>query len=168
MLKYLIDLEKALGTAAGELRAAPGTMARNAAVTAGLVPVTVEGRRVKSVSVSGDGALDIKLEKKKAMVSLPMAGKTEEEILRTMGDMKKRLEGMGYTFVDSFFDGYEEDLAGEEVVQKPLWYLSKSLRKMSECDAVLFAGGWEGARGCQIEHKAAEAYGLEILYGDEN
>lgn len=26
--------------------------------------------------------------------------------------------------------------------------------------------GWENARGCRIEHDAAVAYGLEVLYED--
>ncbi|WP_419040028.1 Lar family restriction alleviation protein [Parolsenella catena] len=33
-------------------------------------------------------------------------------------------------------------------------------------DAAYFAKGWENARGCRIEHDAAVAYGLEVLYGD--
>ena len=27
-------------------------------------------------------------------------------------------------------------------------------------------GYWEDARGCKIEHDAAKAYGLEVLYED--
>lgn len=29
---------------------------------------------------------------------------------------------------------------------------------------VLEAKGWENARGCKIEHEAAVAYGLDIIY----
>lgn len=29
-----------------------------------------------------------------------------------------------------------------------------------------FCKGWENARGCRIEHDAAVAYGLEVLYED--
>ena len=32
-----------------------------------------------------------------------------------------------------------------------------------------FCKGWENARGCRIEHEAAKAYGLEIIYeGDDD
>lgn len=37
---------------------------------------------------------------------------------------------------------------------------------MSKCNAAYFCTGWENARGCRIEHAAAKAYGLQILYED--
>lgn len=48
----------------------------------------------------------------------------------------------------------------------PLCYLAKSLENMSLCHAAYFCKGWENARGCRIEHDAAVAYGLEVLYED--
>ena len=48
----------------------------------------------------------------------------------------------------------------------PLCYLAKSLENMSLCHASYFCKGWENARGCRIEHDAAVAYGLEVLYED--
>ena len=50
------------------------------------------------------------------------------------------------------------------VVQIPLCFLAKSLENMSLCHAAYFCKGWENARGCRIEHEAAKAYGLEIIY----
>ena len=58
----------------------------------------------------------------KAMLSQPMAGKTDEEIRGT--------------------------------------------ENMSLCHAAYFCKGWENARGCRIEHDAAVAYGLDIIYED--
>mgnify|MGYP004482326911 FL=1 len=40
-------------------------------------------------------------------------------------------------------------------------------KAMSRCDSVYFAEGWEAARGCRIEHEAAVAYGLEVLYENQ-
>ena len=50
------------------------------------------------------------------------------------------------------------------VVQIPLCFLAKSLENMSLCHAAYFCKGWENARDCRIEHDAAKAYGIEILY----
>lgn len=50
------------------------------------------------------------------------------------------------------------------VVQIPLCFLAKSLENMSLCHAAYFCKGWEQARGCCIEHEAAVAYGLTVLY----
>lgn len=106
---------------------------------------------------------------KRAMISQPMAGKTDEEIAETRDRAHAKLCEMGYEFVNTLFtDEWYSDEAMEErgVVQVPLCYLAKSLENMSLCHAAYFCKGWENARGCRIEHDAAVAYGLEVLYED--
>nr|DAL43852.1 MAG TPA_asm: N-deoxyribosyltransferase [Caudoviricetes sp.] len=103
----------------------------------------------------------------KAMLSQPMAGKTDEEIIATREKAIKVLESKGYELVNTLFtdEWYnKENMEKRGVVQIPLCFLAKSLDHMSLCDAVYFCKGWENARGCRIEHEAAKAYGLEIIY----
>lgn len=103
----------------------------------------------------------------KAMLSQPMAGKSEEEIRATREKAIKALEKRNYEIVNTLFtdEWYSSDKMKERgVVQIPLCFLAKSLENMSLCHAVYFCKGWEQARGCQIEHDAAVAYGLTILY----
>ena len=100
----------------------------------------------------------------KAMVSQPMAGETDEQIAATRERATAKLEAMGYEVVDTLLAEEAVDVSG--VVQVPLCFLAKSLESMSLCHAVYFCKGWENARGCRIEHDAAAAYGLEVLYGD--
>lgn len=105
----------------------------------------------------------------KAMISQPMAGKTDEQIAATRERAMADLEAMGYEVVNTLFtDEWYSDEAMEErgVVQVPLCYLAKSLENMSLCHVAYFCKGWEMARGCRIEHDAAVAYGLEVLYED--
>ena len=105
----------------------------------------------------------------KAMISQPMAGKTDEEIAEARERAKAKLEEMGYEFVNTLFtDEWYSAEAMEErgVVQVPLCFLAKSLENMSLCHAAYFAKGWEQARGCRIEHDAATAYGLDVIYED--
>lgn len=104
---------------------------------------------------------------KKAMLSQPMAGKTDEEIRITREHAIATLEGMGYTVVNTLFtdEWYSTQAMHDRgVVQIPLCFLAKSLENMSLCHAAYFCKGWEYTRGCRIEHDAAVAYGLEILY----
>lgn len=106
---------------------------------------------------------------KRAMISQPMAGKTDEEIAEARDRAHARLREMGYEFVNTLFtDQWYSDAGMKErgVVQVPLCYLAKSLENMSLCHAAYFCKGWENARGCRIEHDAAVAYGLEVLYED--
>ena len=104
---------------------------------------------------------------KKAMLSQPMAGKTDEEIVATREKEIAALKARGYDVVNTLFtdEWYSKDKMEERgVVQIPLWFLAKSLENMSLCHAAYFCKGWEKARGCKIEHDAAVAYGLEIIY----
>lgn len=104
---------------------------------------------------------------KKAMLSQPMAGKTEEEIVATREKAISALKARGFEIVNTLFtdEWYsKESMTARGVVQVPLCFLAKSLENMSLCHAAYFCKGWEKARGCRIEHEAAKAYGLEIIY----
>lgn len=106
---------------------------------------------------------------KRAMISQSMAGKTDKEIAETREKAKAELEELGYEFINTLFTGewYSDEAMKERgVVQVPLCYLAKSLENISKCHVAYFCKGWENARGCRIEHDAAVAYGLEVLYED--
>lgn len=103
----------------------------------------------------------------KAMLSQPMNGKTDEEIVAVRDKAITDLEAKGYEIINTLFtdEWYSDESMKERgVVQIPLCFLAKSLEKMSLCHAVYFCKGWEKTRGCRIEHDAAVAYGLNIIY----
>lgn len=103
----------------------------------------------------------------KAMLSQPMGGKTQEEIVEARERAIHALQERGYGIVNTLFtdEWYgKEAMEARGVVQIPLCFLAKSLENMSLCHAAYFSKGWEQARGCRIEHEAAKAYGLEIFY----
>lgn len=107
---------------------------------------------------------------KKAMLSQPMRGKTEAEIAATREKAIAALEEKGYQVVNTLFtdEWYsDENMRKRGVEQIPLCFLAKSLENMSLCHAAYFCKGWETARGCRIEHEAAKAYGLEIIYEED-
>lgn len=95
----------------------------------------------------------------KVFISQPMRGKSDGEIIAErnsiIADIKTEY-GHETEIVDSFFEGAPADA-------KPLWFLGRSLEKLSLADKAFFADGWQEARGCKIEHDAAEAYGIEII-----
>jgi hypothetical protein len=106
----------------------------------------------------------------KAMLSQPMAGKTQEEIIATREKAIAVLDSKGYTIVNTLFtDAWynAESMSERGVVQVPLCFLAKSLENMSLCHAAYFCKGWENARGCRLEHDAAVAYGLEVIYEED-
>lgn len=99
-----------------------------------------------------------------------MGGKTDEEIVETRERAIKVLEAKGYEVVNTLFtdEWYShKNMEKRGVVQIPLCFLAKSLENMSLCHTVYFCKGWENARGCKIEHEAAVAYGLDIIYEED-
>lgn len=103
----------------------------------------------------------------KAMLSQPMAGKTQEEIIAARERAITALEARGYEVVNTLLTSEwysKESMEKRGVVNIPLCFLAKSLENMSLCHAAYFCKGWEQARGCRIEHEAAKAYGVKIIY----
>ena len=103
----------------------------------------------------------------KAMLSQPMDGKTEQEIIETRERAISALTEKGYEIVNTLFtdEWYsKEAMEARGVANIPLCFLAKSLENVSLCHAAYFCKGWEQARGCRIEHEAAKAYGLTIIY----
>lgn len=103
----------------------------------------------------------------KAMLSQPMAGKTDQEIVETRKRAIAALEKKGYEVVNTLFtdEWYSPEAMKERgAVNVPLCFLAKSLENMANCDAAYFCKGWRQARGCRIEHEVALAYGLTVIY----
>ena len=103
----------------------------------------------------------------KAMLSQPMAGKTKEEIISTRERAIAVLKERGYEIINTLFtdEWYSQESMKERGVEnRPLCFLAKSLENMSLCHAAYFCKCWEETRGCRIEHEAAKAYGLTIIY----
>lgn len=108
---------------------------------------------------------------RKAMLSQPMAGKSDAEIVATREKAIHALESRGYEIVNTLYtdEWYsQENMEKRGVVKIPLCFLAKSLKDMSLCHAAYFCKGWMNARGCRFEHAAAQAYGLEIIYEEDD
>lgn len=99
----------------------------------------------------------------RVFVSQPMKGKTNEEIEKEreeLTEFAKTKLGSDIEVIDSFFKDAPCDA-------KPLWFLGKSFELLSTADAAVFAKGYEKARGCVMEHKACENYGIKAFeYGN--
>lgn len=108
----------------------------------------------------------------KVMISQPMRGKTQEEIVAKRDEAAAYLELMGHEVVNTLFTNTQIDVDVVNDTDKngiknlPLNCLARSLRFMSYCDAVYFCKGWQDARGCRIEYDAAVAYGLQVVEED--
>jgi hypothetical protein len=94
---------------------------------------------------------------KKAIISQPMRGKTEDEVRAEREPVIHLLQENGYETIDTVFS----DFTNQGNI--PLKYLAKSLEFIADVEMVYFMKGWEHARGCKIEHQVCIDYGIEIL-----
>ena len=99
----------------------------------------------------------------KIFISQPMKDRTDEEIMQErnkiiikMTEVITRFGGRPVEFIDSFFC--------EGASKNPIDSIGKSISLIGEADLVVFAPGWEDARGCRIEHAVAKEYGIQISY----
>lgn len=101
---------------------------------------------------------------KKLFISQPMRGKTDGQILSERDLAIKRakeLLGDDVELIDSFFSGFPED--NDKSINKPVFYLGKSLEKLAYADVAYFCKGWNEYRGCKIEHTVAKEYDIRMI-----
>lgn len=90
----------------------------------------------------------------KIMISQPMSGKTNEQILSERKELVKELQNEGHIIIDTVLDISEN--------KSPIYYLAKSIELLDQADAVIFMKGWQEARGCRVEHFIALEYGKYV------
>lgn len=100
---------------------------------------------------------------RKVFISLPMAGRSSEEIEAERDEMLARVAAMYAERGEEVREvpSYFGPKAAEQM--EPLELLGKSIELLSHADLAAFAPGWEDARGCRIEHACAVDYGVEVM-----
>ena len=100
---------------------------------------------------------------KKIFVSVPMNGKSFEEINKLIH--KTELEYLtndnGIEEIEFVHnnDGLVEKILDPNKAKIPnLIYLAIAMYRMANCDDVIFAKGWENARGCRVEKLIYDLY----------
>lgn len=96
---------------------------------------------------------------KKLFVSVPMKGRTEEEIKASIRKMKKIAEiyeGEELELIDSYIEDNPPKDSKEAV-----WYLGESLKKLAQADVFIGIDEAYDWNGCYIERDTAQRYGIK-------
>jgi hypothetical protein len=103
---------------------------------------------------------------KKLFVSVPMKGRTEEEIKESINKMHRIAEA---------YEGEELELMLTLIAEAPpagcnrsVWYLSKSIEKLAEADIFIGIRDTAGWAGCRIEADVAKAYKIKSYRVDND
>lgn len=96
---------------------------------------------------------------KKLFVSVPMKGRTEEEIKASIQKMKKIAEvyeGEELELIDSYIEDNPPQNKNQAV-----WYLGESIKKLAQADVFIgISDAWDW-NGCYIETEVAAMYGIK-------
>lgn len=96
---------------------------------------------------------------KKLFVSVPMKGRTEQEIRESIEKMKKIAEiyeGEELELIDSYIEHNPPQNSNQAV-----WYLGESLKKLSEADVFIGIDDCYEWNGCEVEYRVATEYGIK-------
>jgi hypothetical protein len=96
---------------------------------------------------------------KKLFVSVPMKGRTEEEIKASIQKMKKIAEiyeGEELELIDSYIEDNPPKDSKEAV-----WYLGESLKKLAQADVFIGIDEAYDWNSCYIERDTAQRYGIK-------
>lgn len=100
---------------------------------------------------------------KKIFISCPMKGRTDEAIKKTMDKMHKYAE----LVLEEKLEVIPSFITDTPPSDKNMgvWYLGESIKLLSDAD--VFVGldmpYWVDARGCDMEEKVADGYGIKRL-----
>ena len=100
----------------------------------------------------------------RVFLSYPMNGidQKKQEEMRTylLYTLKSMYPNKYFEVVDN------SDCEGDEDDGR-LHYLGEAIKKMDRCDAIIFHPMSDMAKGCEVERKVAELYGLKIIDTNE-
>lgn len=98
----------------------------------------------------------------KAFISVPMKGKTKEEIENTITLMKNKAKEVIGNEVE-FINTIVQDKPPYETNNQAIWYLGKSIEILSQCQAIVCLKDIGNYHGCFIEKEIAKRYGLQVI-----
>lgn len=100
---------------------------------------------------------------KKLFASVPMRGRTEEEIRESFAKMKRiaeAYEGEELELIDTWI----AEEPPEDVENQGVWYLGKSLEMLSTADVFIGVETHERFMGCEVENHVAYKYGIPTYF----
>ena len=97
---------------------------------------------------------------KKLFISVPMKGRTEEQIRESMRRMHKVAEAVWDEELE-VIDSYVSE-AVPSVNSEAVWFLGESIKKMADADYFISVDRYY--KGCNLERTVALEYGIPCLF----
>lgn len=102
---------------------------------------------------------------KYAVISQPMKNVDPDKVKLQREKAETAVRAAGYEPIDTV---YEEDFKysvdSDAIVNPALWHMGLALMRLSKAHMIYMCDGWDTTRGCTLEHQAALAFGVDIMY----
>ena len=99
---------------------------------------------------------------KKVFLSMPMHGKTDEEIKKVREEYTEQARAIFASESVMIINNIDHDIK-DVVTPQRKHYLAESIRQMVRADYVIFCPGWEDTAGCRVEHLMCLEYDIPYL-----
>ena len=98
----------------------------------------------------------------KVFLSLGMSGREKKDVLNDIEEATSYIQSIypDAEIINTYFQEEAPKDAGQT------YYLGRSIQVLGSCDQVWFINDWENYRGCCVEHKVCEQYGIPYCYLD--
>lgn len=106
------------------------------------------------------------MRKKRIFVSLPIAGQEDtffQRIDEAIAYCQKHFPEYDIITPKDINNVTKKVLVDHTEREKTAFYMGRDIEALINSEAILSCEGWERSKGCQVERKCAEVYGLEIF-----
>lgn len=105
---------------------------------------------------------------KYAVISQPMKGIDPDKVTSQRKKAEAAVRAAGYEPIDTVYEeDFKYDVVSGSIVNPALWYMGLALMRLSKAHMIYMCDGWETTRGCLMEHQAAVAFGVDIMYEND-
>lgn len=103
-------------------------------------------------------------------ISLPFSGQPSYIVKKRIVDISETIKchykDLGWSQEIVIIDNYNHPELGKDAHR--LMHLGRSIQQLSEAEIIFFSWDWVTAKGCKIEHKIAEEYGIPRIIMKED
>lgn len=99
---------------------------------------------------------------KKCFISLPITGK-EDTLMTRVEQAKQEVIAMGYIPVSPLDINELDQNSLKEHENMTAYYMGRDIEALIMSDAIYSCEGWNESKGCLVERRCAEVYGLTIF-----
>lgn len=99
-------------------------------------------------------------------LSLPTNGYTDDEIKEELAKMRKAVRSL-YSTKTIIFSTNVYFSPNRDIRHERSYCLGEAIKKMSECDLVVFHPEWANANNCGIEYRVCNVYDIRYHVLDE-